>query len=36
VKALDAKAVNVYDILSFDHLIVDSKIFENKILGAIA
>ena len=36
VKALDAKALNVYDILSFDHLIVDSKIFENKILGAIA
>jgi large subunit ribosomal protein L4 len=36
VKALDARAMNVYDILSFDHLVVDSKIFENKILGAIA
>jgi len=36
VKALDAKAINVYDILSFDHLVVDSKTFENKILGAIA
>ena len=36
VKTLDAKALNVYDILSFDHLMVDSKVFENKILGAIA
>jgi large subunit ribosomal protein L4 len=36
VKALDARAINVYDILSFDHLVIDSKIFENKILGAIA
>jgi len=36
VKALDARAINVYDILNFDHLLVDSKIFENKILGAIA
>lgn len=36
VKALDAKAINVYDILSFDHLVVDSKVFEKNILGAIA
>ena len=36
VKTLDAKALNVYDILSFDHLMVDSKVFENNILGAIA
>lgn len=36
VKALDAKAINVYDILSFDHLMIDSKTFESKILGAIA
>lgn len=36
VKALDARAINVYDILSFDHLVIDSKIFENKLLGAIA
>ncbi len=35
VKALDAKAINVYDILNFDHLFVDDKVFENKILGAI-
>lgn len=35
VKALDAKAINVYDILSFDNVIVDSKVFENKILGAL-
>jgi large subunit ribosomal protein L4 len=36
VKALDAKAINVYDILSFDHLVIDSKVFEKNILGAIA
>ncbi len=36
VKVLDAKALNVYDVLNFDHLIVDNKTFENKILGAIA
>lgn len=35
VKALDAKAINVYDLLSFDHILVDDKIFESKILGAI-
>lgn len=31
VKALDSSAINVYDILNFDHLIVDSKVFENAI-----
>ncbi|MBM3579735.1 MAG: 50S ribosomal protein L4 [Alphaproteobacteria bacterium] len=36
VKALDARAINVYDVLSFDHLLVEDKIFESKILGAIA
>ncbi len=36
VKALDVKALNVYDILNFDHLMVESKVFENKIMGAIA
>lgn len=36
VKTLDAKAINVYDILNFDHLLVDDKIFETKILGALA
>ncbi|OFW81092.1 MAG: 50S ribosomal protein L4 [Alphaproteobacteria bacterium RIFCSPLOWO2_01_FULL_40_26] len=35
VKALDAKALNVYDILNFDHLLVDEKIFEPQILAAI-
>ncbi|MBU6339003.1 MAG: 50S ribosomal protein L4 [Rickettsiales bacterium] len=34
VKALNAVALNVYDILSFDHLVVDSKTFEN-IKGAL-
>lgn len=36
VKTLDAKAINVYDILSFDQIMVESKLFENNILGAIA
>jgi large subunit ribosomal protein L4 len=35
VKALRSEAVNVYDILSFDHLLIDDKIFESKILGAV-
>ena len=35
VKALDIKAVNVYDILKFDQLIVDSKVFESNILGVL-
>ncbi len=35
VKALDSKAINVYDILSFDNIMVDSKVFESKILGAL-
>jgi len=36
VKALNAVALNVYDILNFDHILVDSKVFESKILGAVA
>ncbi len=35
-KALNSKAINVYDILSFDHIICDSEVFENKILGVLA
>ncbi len=35
VKALDSKAINVYDILSFENIMVDSKVFESKILGAL-
>lgn len=35
VKVLDIKALNVYDIINFDNVLVDSKIFENKLLGAI-
>jgi large subunit ribosomal protein L4 len=34
VKTLRGDAINVYDILSFDHILVDDKIFESKILGA--
>ncbi len=35
-KALDVKAINVYDLLSFDHILIDSKAFENNILGAVS
>lgn len=35
VKALDVKAVNVYDLLKFDQLIVEGKVFENSILGVL-
>ncbi len=35
VKALDVKAINVYDLLKFDQLIVESKVFENSILGVL-
>ena len=35
VKALDSKALNVYDILKFDQLVVDHKVFENSILGVL-
>ncbi len=35
VKVLDSKAINVYDILNFDYIMIDSGVFENKILGAL-
>ncbi len=35
VKTLDTKAINVYDILTFDNLLIDNKIFETNILGAL-
>jgi large subunit ribosomal protein L4 len=35
VKTLDAKALNVYDILNFDNIMVDDKTFQTNILGAI-
>ncbi len=35
VKVLRESAVNVYDILNFEHLFVDGKVFESKILGAV-
>jgi large subunit ribosomal protein L4 len=35
VKALDANALNVYDLLKFDQVIVDAKTFEDKILKAL-
>lgn len=33
VKALDSRAINVYDILSFEHLLFDNSSFENNILN---
>jgi large subunit ribosomal protein L4 len=33
VKALDSKAINVYDILSFEHLLFDNSSFEINILN---
>ena len=35
VKTLRGDALNVYDLLSFDQILVDDKIFESKILGAV-
>lgn len=35
VKTLRDNAVNVYDLLNFDQILVDDKIFESKILGAV-
>jgi large subunit ribosomal protein L4 len=32
VKALDEKAINTYDILNHDHLLIDDGIFQEKIL----
>ncbi len=34
VKVLSGDAINVYDLLNFDQILVDDKIFESKILGA--
>lgn len=35
VKTLDLKAINVYDLLSFDNILIENNSFENKILGAL-
>jgi large subunit ribosomal protein L4 len=35
VKTINAKAINVYDLLNFDHILVEDKVFESKILGVI-
>jgi large subunit ribosomal protein L4 len=35
IKALDIAAINVYDIVKFDQLIIDSNVFENRILGVL-
>ncbi|MBL6664664.1 MAG: 50S ribosomal protein L4 [Rickettsiales bacterium] len=36
VKVLDAKGINVYDLLNFENVLIDSQIFEKNIMGAIA
>ena len=35
VKVLDSKAVNTYDLLKFDKIIVDEKTFEEKIIKSL-
>ena len=35
VKAIQVKALNVYDILNFDHVIVENDLIETKIIKAI-
>ncbi len=35
VKIIDVRSINVYDILSFDNIIVENKEFEDKILKLI-
>ena len=35
VKAIQVKALNVYDILNFDHVIVENELIETKIIKAI-
>ena len=35
IKVLDVKALNVYDLLKFDKILINSQTFENNILGAL-
>jgi large subunit ribosomal protein L4 len=35
VKAIDSKAINVYDIISHDYLIIDDNLIDSKIIKAI-
>ncbi|GDX36568.1 50S ribosomal protein L4 [Alphaproteobacteria bacterium] len=35
VKAIEGKALNVYDILNYDHVIVENNLIETKIIKAI-
>ena len=35
VKAIQVKALNVYDILNFDHVIIENDLIESKIIKAI-
>ena len=36
VKLLDVKGINVYDLLNFENVLIDSQVFEKNIMGAIA
>lgn len=36
VKTLDANGINVYDLLNFENVLIDSKVFEDKIMGVVA
>ena len=35
LKSIDSKAINVYDIIKFDNLIIDEKIFQSIIVNDI-
>lgn len=35
VKTIKSDALNTYDLLKYDHILVDEKLFESKILGGL-
>lgn len=35
VKTIKSGALNTYDLLKYDHILVDEKLFESKILGGL-
>jgi large subunit ribosomal protein L4 len=35
IKILDCKAINTFDLVNYDHLIIDSKSFSTKIAGVL-
>jgi large subunit ribosomal protein L4 len=35
IKSLDSEALNVYDVIKYEYLIIEDKVFEKSILGAL-